>query len=311
MIFTLTLNPSLDRYLYVDKLVEDDTVRVEKTEDYAAGKGIDVSRVIKELGSTSIAICPLGGENGEKISFMLDDEMVLYAAIRVKSETRMNVIIQAKQKQYRMSMPGPSLLQKEYELILSMLKATLREGDVLVASGSLPEGLPPSTYSQIVNLAKEKKAEVYVDTDGKNLKHAVKSRPTGIKPNVHELSRLLNEVIDPSNLDEVAKAARQISKEYMIKDVLVTLGGKGALACCENRCFFLPPLNVEVVSAVGAGDSFLAGFIAKKNASIEEALKWASAAGNAAVMTPGTTLCLKEDVERLLNNVEIREMFLN
>jgi len=308
VIFTLTLNPSLDRYLYVDKLKEDDTTRVEKVEDYAAGKGIDVSRAIKELRGTSIAICPLGGENGEKISFMLDDEAVLYAAIRVKSETRMNVIIQSRKKQYRMSLPGQILSEEEFSMIVSMLKATLRKGDVLVASGSLPRGFSAAVYAKIVELAKSNGAEIYVDTDGENLKEAVKSHPTGIKPNVYELSRLLEHEIDPKNENSVINAAKIISEKYDIKDVLVTLGENGAIAYCEKKAYKLPPMNVKVVSSVGAGDSFLAAFVYKRKESLVDALKLSSAAGNAAVMTAGTTLCLKEDVDRLLPKTKVMEI---
>jgi 6-phosphofructokinase 2 len=306
MIFTLTLNPSLDRYLYVDEMKEDDTMRVKKVEDYAAGKGIDVSRVIKEIGGTSIAISPLGGENGEKISFLLDDELVLYAAIRVKKETRMNIIIQSKKSQYRMSMPGPALSKREFVMILSMLDATLRTGDTLVASGSLPLGFSPETYSKIVDLAKKKGANIYVDTDGENLKAALQAHPTGIKPNIHEISRLIGKTVKSE--EEIVEAAKSISKEYDVKDVLVTLGKDGAIALCEGKLYKLFPIDVKVVSAVGAGDSFLAGFVSKRDASLFEALKWASAAGNAAVMTPGTTLCLKKDVERLIKKVKIEEL---
>ncbi len=306
MIFTLTLNPSLDRYLYVDELKEDDTMRVKKVEDYAAGKGIDVSRVIKELGGNSVAISPLGGENGEKISFLLDDELVLYAAIRIKKETRMNVIVQSSIHQYRMSLPGPTLERKEFELVISMLEATLRSEDTLVVSGSLPAGFSPETYFEITKLAKEKGANVYVDTDGENLKAALKAFPTGIKPNIYELSRLIGSTL--KNEDEIVKAAKSVSEKYGVKDVLVTLGKDGAIALCEGNIYKLFPLDVKVVSAVGAGDSFLAAFVLKRDASLMEALKWASAAGNAAVMTPGTTLCLKGDVERLLKEVKVEKM---
>ncbi len=307
MIFTLTLNPSLDRYLYVDELKEDDTMRVNKVEDYAAGKGIDVSRVIKEFGGTSVAICPLGGENGEKISFLLDDELVLYAGIRVKKETRMNVLVQTKEKQYRMSLPGPTLSDKEFSMIISMLDATLREGDILVASGSLPLGFSPETYYEITNLAKSKGTNVYVDTDGENLKAALKAHPTGIKPNIYELSRLAGKEI--KNEDEILEAAEHISKEYGVKDVLITLGKEGAIALCEGKAYKLFPINVEVLSAVGAGDAFLAGFVYKRDSSLEEALKFALAASTATVMTPGTMLCLKKDVDRLLKEAKISQIY--
>ncbi|KKC30539.1 hypothetical protein CDSM653_00394 [Caldanaerobacter subterraneus subsp. pacificus DSM 12653] len=138
MIFTLTLNPCLDRYLYIDELIPEDTIRVYRIEDYAAGKGINVSRVIKEIGGNSIAICPLGGNNGNQIQFLLDNERVLYSAIRIEKETRMNIIIQTLKGQYRMSLPGAPLTSLEYDLIIDMLKAITRKKDTLVVSGSLP-----------------------------------------------------------------------------------------------------------------------------------------------------------------------------
>ncbi|MCL4408392.1 MAG: PfkB family carbohydrate kinase, partial [Thermotogae bacterium] len=172
MIFTLTMNPSLDRYLYIDELIPDDSIRVKDTQEYAAGKGIDVSRVIKEIGGTSIAICPLGGSNGERMEFMLDNERVLYAAVRVKHETRMNIIVQSRKNQYRLNLQGKPLTETEYEMIIDMLKTVLREKDVLVASGSLPLGLQSSVYGDIVKIAKSKNVKIYVDTDGENLKEA-------------------------------------------------------------------------------------------------------------------------------------------
>ncbi len=305
MIFTLTMNPSLDRYLYVDKLIEDDTVRVEKYEDYAAGKGIDVSRVIKEIGGTSVAISPLGGENGEKISFMLDGEGVLYAAVRVKSETRMNVIVQTPKNQYRMSLPGQNLSSAEFSLIMDMINATIREGDTLVASGSLPTGFSPSLYAKIVKVAKSKGIKVYVDTDGENLKEAAKESPNGIKPNIYELSRLLGREL---KTDEIPSAIREISRTYGIEDVLVTLGKSGAIVFSDGKMYKINPLDVKVASTVGAGDSFLAGFVYKREESLVEALKLAAACATATVMTPGTTLCLRKDVEELEDKVKIEEM---
>ncbi len=306
MIFTLTMNPSLDRYLYVDDLVPDDTIRVKKVEDYAAGKGIDVSRVIKEMEGTAIAICPLGGENGSKMEFMLDGEKVLYAAVRIKEETRMNIIIQSSKGQYRMSLPGKKLSDAEYEMIIDMLKTVMRMGDTLVASGSLPQGLSPSTYAEIVKITKEKDVRIYVDTDGDNLKEAVKAGPFGIKPNIHELSRLLGRDV---KIEEVENAAKEIWKKYGISDVLVTLGKNGSIACVEGKTYRVYPVNVRVKSGVGAGDSFLAGFVQKRDgSSIKEALKFGSACGAAAVMTEGTTLCKKKDVEKIIEEVKVEKI---
>ncbi|QSZ28007.1 1-phosphofructokinase family hexose kinase [Aceticella autotrophica] len=305
MIFTLTMNPSLDRYLYVDDLILDDTIRVKKVEEYAAGKGIDVSRVIREMGGTSVAICPLGGDNGIKIEFLLDNERVLYSAVRIKKETRMNIIVQSLKGQYRMSLPGASLTRFEYELIMDMIKAVPRSGDTLIASGSLPEGLLPSAYFEIVKLCKDMGLRVYVDTDSENLKEAVKASPFGIKPNIYELSRLIGKDLKK---DEVGEAVKEISEKYGITDVLVTLGKDGAIAYVDKKLYKMEPIEVEVKSSVGAGDSFLAGFVHKRDNSIEDALKLAMACGSASVMNEGTTLCKKKDVKKLLKEVVIERI---
>jgi len=305
LIFTLTMNPSLDRYLYVDELIPDDSIRVKDTQEYAAGKGIDVSRVIREIGGTSIAICPLGGSNGERIEFMLDNEKVLYAAVRVRHETRMNIIVQTFKNQYRLNLPGKPLNETEYELILDMIRTVLRKGDILVASGSLPHGLKPSSYAEIVRIAKAKGVRVYVDTDGENLQAAVKEKPFGIKPNIHELSRLVGRDV---KVEDVPHIASHISKEFGITDVLVTLGKDGAIAFVDGEIYRIKPLKIVAKSGVGAGDSFLAGFIHKRNESVEEALKIASACGASAAMNEGTTLAKRSEVEELVKKVEIEKI---
>lgn len=302
MIFTLTMNPSFDRYLYVDELIPDDSIRVKSTHEYAAGKGIDVSRVIKEIGGTSIAICPLGGSNGERMEFILDNEKVLYATVRVKHETRMNIIVQSNKNQYRLNLPGKPLSENEYEMIIDMLKTILRTGDTLVASGSLPSGLHPSVYGDIVKIAKSKDVKIYVDTDGDNLREAAKEGPFGIKPNIHELSRLIGKEV---KVEEVEKAAADVAKKYGISNVLVTLGGAGSISWVDGHLYKMKPIKVKVKGGVGAGDSFLAGFISKRDESIEDALKLASACGAAAVINEGTTLSKKADVDRIIKEVEI------
>jgi 6-phosphofructokinase 2 len=305
LIFTLTLNPCLDRYLYIDELIPEDTIRVYRIEDYAAGKGINVSRVIKEIGGNSIAICPLGGNNGNQIQFLLEKERVLYSAIRIEKETRMNIIIQTLKGQYRMSLPGAPLTSLEYDLIIDMIKAITRRGDTLIASGSLPEGLVSSVYFDIVKLCNDIGLRVYVDTDGDNLKEAVKAHPFGIKPNLFELSRLLGRDLKK---EEVPSAAKEISEKYGINDVLVTLGKDGAIAYVDKETYKIDTIEVKVKSAVGAGDSFLAGFVYKRDESVEEALKWAVASSSASVMNEGTTLCKIKDVINLLDKATVKRI---
>ncbi|SHH39647.1 1-phosphofructokinase family hexose kinase [Thermosipho atlanticus] len=310
MIFTLTMNPCLDRYIYIDKLVYDDTIRARKIVDYPAGKGIDVSRVIKELGGISIAITFLGGDNGRKIENMLDKEGVIYSSIRVESETRMNIILESKGGQYRISMPGAKISKRKLEVVFEVLEALVREDDIVVISGSLPQGVKPEIYFKIIKLLKDRGSYVYYDTDGEALKIGIHAKPDAIKPNIHEFERLIEKKISSENLSELISEGRRLIAEFELKEILLTLGGKGSLLITNEKALYAHHVEVPIKSAVGAGDSFLAAYVLKKNEGNTEieAFRWANAAGSAAVMTPGTELCRIEDVLNLLEKIRIEKV---
>ena len=310
MIFTLTMNPCLDRYIYIDNLILDDTIRAKKVKDYPAGKGIDVSRVIKELDGISIAIAILGGETGDRIERMLDKEGVIYSSIRVENETRMNIILETRKGQYRISMPGARITKKKLNVVFEMLDALVRPDDIVVISGSLPKGVKPETYFEIIKLLKEKKSFVYFDSDGEKLKFGIKACPDVIKPNKYEFSRLIEKEIDENDLNTLVREGRNVIKRYGLKEILLTLGPKGSLLITVEEAYYSLPVDVPVKSAVGAGDSFLAAYVLKRseNVSVKDAFKWANAAGNAAVMTPGTELCRKDDVLNLLGKIKIKKI---
>ncbi|QTA37431.1 1-phosphofructokinase family hexose kinase [Thermosipho ferrireducens] len=310
MIFTLTMNPCLDRYIYLDKLVVDDTIRARKVVDYPAGKGIDVSRVIKELGGVSIAVALVGGDTGRKLEEMLDKEGVIYSSIRVNEETRMNVILESKNGQYRISMPGKRISKKKLQTVLEVLNALVRENDIVVVSGSLPKGISPDFYTGIIFALKQWGAKVFFDADGEKLKAGLIASPDVIKPNIHEFSRIAGEKFSIEDKRTLIKEARIFLEKYELSEILLTLGAKGSLLISYDKVYFSPPLKLPVKSAVGAGDSFLAAYVLKiaEGFGRKEAFKWANAAGNAAVMTPGTQLCRKRDVEELLSKIEIYEL---
>lgn len=310
MIFTLTMNPCLDRYIYIDKLILDDTIRAKKVKDYPAGKGIDVSRVIKELDGISIAIAILGGETGDRIERMLDKEGVIYSSIRVENETRMNIILESDKGQYRISMPGARITKKKLNVVFEMLDALVRPDDIVVISGSLPKGVKPEAYFEIIKLLKEKKSFVYFDSDGEKLKFGIKACPDVIKPNKYEFSRLIEKEINENDLNTLVREGRNVIKRYGLKEILLTLGSKGSLLITVEEAYYSLPVDVPVKSAVGAGDSFLAAYVLKRseNVSVRDAFKWANAAGNAAVMTPGTELCRKDDVLNLLGKIKIKRI---
>ena len=310
MIFTITVNPCLDRYLYIDKLLLEDTTRVKVTKDYPAGKGIDVSRVIKELDGNSVAISFLGGDNGRKIEEMLDKEGVIYTAVRTTKETRMNTILQEKKVQYRLSLPGPKISKSDLNQLYETLKLLIRDNDTVVISGSLPQGVPTTFYADLISFLKTKNTLIYFDSDGDNLKTGIASSPDCIKPNLYEFQRILEKNIDANNKKKLSEYGIKIIEKYGLKEILLTLGSQGALLISKEIVLYASSAQVPVKSAVGSGDSFLAAYVLKREqgASIEEAFKWANASGNASVMTPGTELCHKKDVLKLLEKVHVENL---
>ncbi|WGS64949.1 1-phosphofructokinase family hexose kinase [Marinitoga aeolica] len=307
MIFTLTMNPSLDRYIYIDQLIPDDTNRAKKLVDYPAGKGIDVSRVIKELGGVSVAVALLGGYNGRKIEEMLDEEGVIYSSVRIEHETRMNIILEEK-TQYRMSMPGASVKREKLQKVFDILHSLVREGDTIVISGSLPKGVDPDYYTGLIFSLKQWGATVFFDADGKNLKAGLEAEPHCIKPNTHELSRLLDKDIDEKDKISISKYAKETLEKYKLNEILVSMGKYGSVYANWDEAYYAYPVKLEVKSAVGAGDSFLAGYVMKYEEDKLEAFRLANAAGNAAVLTPGTELCRKKDVLELLPKIKIEKL---
>lgn len=305
MIYTVTLNPALDRCLVVDRLLIDDTVRVHEEKIYAAGKGIDVSRAIKELDGQSVALGFVGSYDGFHLEGLLINAGVVTDFTRIGHETRTNIILKEKcsNKQYVISVPGPEVTATEIGQIYQRV-LQVREMDYLVMSGSLPRGATANLYGQIIMAAKKKKAFVFLDADGDALKAAINYRPTGIKPNLFELSRLVGREL--RHEAEIIGACEEIHQKG-IPYVLVSRGKDGLiLSTVEQKIKAVAPL-VAIDSTVGAGDSAVAGFILgfSQGRDLMECVRLACAAGTAAAMSPGTELCHKDQIEKLLPQVEI------
>ncbi|HIP92502.1 MAG TPA: 1-phosphofructokinase family hexose kinase [Thermotoga sp.] len=225
--------------------------------------------------------------------------------MKVDVETRTNIIIQKGKHQYRLSLPGQPVAREKLEIVREILQALVRKGDYVIISGSLPAGVGPEYYTGLVFMLKNWGAIVYLDTDGENLKNGILGEPYAIKPNLYELKRLLGKDVktDTKLIEDVV----EIIEKYNIEEVLLTLGKEGSYLITKNEKYMAKIPDVPVVSAVGAGDSFLAAYVLKRSEGLDrkEAFRWGNAAGTAAVMTPGTELCKKEDVLELLDKIEI------
>lgn len=305
MIYTVTLNPALDRAITVEHLLRDDTTRVISEKHYAAGKGIDVSRVIKELDGRSVALGLVGGYDGLQLEGLLINAGVMIRFTRISGETRTNIILREKNhdRQYVISASGPEISPSEIaELHRGILG--IEDMDYLVMSGSLPRGVTPNLYGQLIVAAREKSAFSLLDADGRAMRESIAYRPTCIKPNVHELARLVERDL-PADKD-ILTACDELH-EKGISCILVSRGKDGLILSASGVRLkaVAPPVNVE--STVGAGDSVVAGFVwaHSQRRPLEDCLRLACAAGTATAMTPGTELCHHPAVEDILPQVVV------
>jgi 6-phosphofructokinase 2 len=305
MIYTLTLNPALDRTLTVEQLVPDETIRVISEERYAAGKGIDVSRVIKEMGGRSIALGFVGGYDGLELEGRLINDGVLSNFIRISGTTRTNIILKERtgSRQYVISAPGPHISAHELSQLYQQI-VSLPDVSYLVMSGSIPPGLKPSVYSQFIMAVKAKGAMVALDADGEAMKEGVRSAPDIIKPNAKELGRLVGHDVETE--EQIIEACDPLFNRG-ISIVMVSRGPKGILTVTHEDCYRCVPPNIDVQNTVGAGDSALAAFILcySRGGALAECTRRATAAGTATAMAAGTALATREDVDRLAEDVQL------
>jgi len=305
MIYSITLNPSLDRTLWIKKIEYDDTNRIEREKRYAGGKGIDVSRVLTIFGVKNTALGFIGGFTGEELEGRLLNYGIQYNFVRISGETRTNIIINdiGTKSQTVFSARGPEV--KPYELMQMIHKVEELEGpEIVIVSGSLPIGVHPEIYRKVIEIVKKKGAKVVLDTDGDALKVGIKGCPDVIKPNVHELSRLKGMMLE--DVDDIMKAAQGICKQG-VETVLVSMGAKGMLMVTEREICLASPPKVLVKNTIGAGDSAVAGFVYGLTLGKKNALAYAVAAGTATTLRPGTALCRKDDFLELIQKIMMKK----
>ncbi|MEU3015937.1 1-phosphofructokinase [Nocardiopsis sp. NPDC007018] len=293
MILTLTPNPSVDHTLEVDRLVRGEVLRVRATRSQAGGKGVNVSRALAGAGIDTRAVLPIGGGGGAELVALLGD--LPRVTVPIGGETRANVTVtEADGTTTKLNAAGPALAPEEIEALLGALDEELgRSPDWVVASGSLPAGIPDDLYVRVAGLAAAHGVPLALDTSGPSLATAAKAGSVSLlKPNHEELAALVDR--DLPTLGDVTEAAREVLA-WGNESVLVTLGGHGALLVTERDARWARGPRVRTRSTVGAGDSALAGFLAGEGPPPER-LRQAVAWGTAAVALPGTTVPQPDDV---------------
>lgn len=304
-IVTLTPNPSLDMNTRVKQVMADKKLRCEKPVYEPGGGGINVSRALKKLGTDSLAIYTSGGHQGKYFTQLLENEDIKTNAVNLEEMTRESFMVTevSSGQQFRFSVPGPKLKKKEWNSILDSLKDNSFKPDFVVASGSIPLGVPDKFYALASSIAGEFGAKFIIDSHGKAMKKAADEGAYILKNNLREFGELVGHEVE----DEEAqmKAAKKLVKKGKITAVIVTLGAGGALLVTKEEHIRIHAPTVDIKSRVGAGDSMTAGIVAAlaEGKSIREAVVYGVASGSAAVMTPGTELCRKEDVRKLYKSM--------
>ncbi|RKZ31855.1 1-phosphofructokinase [bacterium] len=311
MIYTVTLNPALDRTIWVEEFKFDDTCRIIREERYPGGKGIDVSRMIRTLGGDSVALGFLGGFTGLEIEGRLLNEGIPHDFIRIGGETRTNIIIHAadSDREIKVNASGPEIEPVELGLLLEQVRSLRPSPTFAVISGSVPPGLSPSIYAQLILTFEGLGARVIFDADGEPLMRGLAATPYMIKPNRHELERLIGrELPHPEDLIEASKEL--IKGELSI--VVISCGADGVYVLTAETGFHCYPPEVETVNTVGSGDSLVAGIAwgLENGLSLEDAVCLGVACGTATAMAEGTAQGSLEDIENLRSQIKTEELSL-
>ena len=303
-IITITFNPSIDKSASVPQLIPEKKLSCSEPRFEPGGGGINVARAIKKLGGEATAIYPCGGYTGKFFSELLAREKVPAIVVKVENPLRENVIVveESSNSQYRFGFPGAKLLSHEWQQCMDAIDK-IANAEFLVASGSLPEGVPDDIFARLATIAKKKNIRLVVDTSKAALKHAANEGVFMLKPNLAELSSLLGR--KELSVHEVAGVAKEIIEKKNCEVLVVSLGEKGAMLFAQNQELNVLPPRVEKKSTVGAGDSMLAGFVLSLSGGkdLAGALTYGVACGTAATMNPGTELCNKKDADALYQRI--------
>ena len=299
MILTVTLNPCIDKSSKVEILKPESKMRCTEIVHEPGGGGINISKALKKLDTPSVALFPAGGHNGNMLCSLLKEEGILFHAVDTKTETRENWVVleTSTNKQYRFTFPGREVSEETIKTLIDQIRSFAPQ--YVIASGSLPQGLPDYFYGLIVKNAEAVGAKCIVDTSGPALQ-ALKGRHAYlIKPNIGELCKMLN--IEWLDKNDVPDAAQQAIRDGFAQIIVVSMGPSGAWLVNNEKKYFVEAPAVEKRSTVGAGDSMVAGITSMllKQKTFKEALAFGVACGSAATMNEGTKLFNKEDAEQL------------
>jgi 6-phosphofructokinase 2 len=307
-IVTITPNPAVDLSTTVERIIPIAKLRGSSRQRDAGGGGINVARVITRFGGDVTALYPVGGATGGLLRQLLDREGVTSRTCPTAEETREDFFVRetATGQPYRFILPGPTLSESEWQACLDLLVGLDPFPRYVIGSGSLPDGVPADFYARVAKIAHRHGAQMILDTSGPALAAAVAEGVDLIKPSLREMRELADGEFTDAATWELAAIALVASGK--VTTVALTMAHLGAILVTRDRVLRAQPLEIEPISAVGAGDSFLGVLIHRlaAGAALDDAFRWAVAAGAAALLSAGTALCHPDDVRRLAAEVVLQ-----
>ncbi len=306
MIYTLTLNPTLDRTLVFEELVVGELNRAYESRLDLSGKGVNVSMALREWGHESVIMGFAAGRFGKILETGLGEEGFECAFVHVSGETRSNVtVIDASRNQTtKLNEPGPTVTKDDLRALEEQLWARLQPNDICFLSGSLPPGAPSETYAQLIKGIRARDAIAVLDTSGEPLAVGCRARPNWAKPNAVEAKELVDTALDTDKeIHRTLSEIRSMGPEL----VLMSLDSRGAAIITKQGTWFGHAPHIQEVSAVGAGDCLLTGAFCSwlRGEPAQEVLRWGVASGTAAALGAGSAMPTRTAVEAVINQVVV------
>jgi 1-phosphofructokinase family hexose kinase len=306
LIVTLTINPTIDRVISVDRLAFEDRAYINSTRESAGGRGINASCVINSFGGTTLAVLISGGDAGKRLQEHLTCDGLPNEIVPIENEIRTNLTITDKHGlTVNLNETGPTLSKGEVARVEKAVKGTLDRASWLMICGSIPPGVPASLYGSLIAAARRKKVKTLLHADGEALRQGIEERPTVATPNQQEAERLLGRtLLTRTQYLEAAERIRVMGPE----SVVLSLGSRGAVGAFREGLYEALPPRVDAVCPIGAGDALSAAYTWAMNRKDNpvEAMRWGVAAGTASARVPGMKFATLEQTKEIYKQVELR-----
>lgn len=310
MIYTVTLNPILEKTVEIEELIYDDVNFAANEKRYVRARGVDVSRVIKELGGLSVATGIIGGYNGDEIEDRLTNEGITCDFVKVGTESGSRINILQKRRKLRTVIEVP--VRGKGPDTIECLSKKLRDipaHSFAVISAHPKDASDTSIYYDLIKALKNNDVKVVFDADGEDLRQGIEAGPYIVKPNIHEFGRLIGRNVTDN--DEIVREAETFLDT--VPYLVISMGARGLIGVSREDSYLVVPPRVDVCSSFGAGDCLIAGLVyaLHGNTSFREALVLGAACGAASALNPENVLCKAEDVQRISGSVQIQEIKKN